>query len=459
VRATLLCLLLLAGCAPRPPDFTRRTGTIQLPPGRLVLHRELVIPEGAHDLEVRGHPSGSTLAAASDFQGRALICSQGATRLRLTGFRIEGNRAALQKLIGLPATDTPFARFYQDNGILIEAASGVTVSKLVFHEVANYPLIVSASADVTITGVRVEDSGSLSPTLRNNASGGILLEEGTRDFEVTQCVIRRVRGNGIWTHAFHHSPRNSNGVIHGNNIENVARDAIQVGHATHVNVTGNTGRWVGYPPDIVDIANWAVPAAIDTAGNVDKSTYSDNHFEDIDGKCMDLDGFHDGEIRDNSCVSHGPYDAYPWAQFGIVFNNANPDMESANVAVIGNLIDGAGYGGLYLLGSHHLISHNRFIGLNRNQCTGDRSRPRCDYGSGDPALLQSGVYLVPGAARPARTVHNRIEDNEVSGFGMRRGCIVAASGVSLAANQAARNRCLDLPDDAALTQSSRRHRQ
>jgi len=443
VRATLFCLLLLTGCAPRPPDFTRRTGVIQLPPGRLVLHRELVIPEGAHDLEVRGHPSGSTLEAAPDFQGRALICSKGATGLRLAGFRIEGNRAALQKLIGLPNADIPFVRFYQNNGIVIEAAARVTVSKVVFHGVANYPLIVSASAGVRIEGVRVEDSGSLSPSLRNNASGGILLEEGTRDFEVVHCVVRRVRGNGIWTHSFYHSPRNAHGAIRENNIENVARDAIQVGHATQVTVEHNTGRWVGYPSDLVDIANWAVPAAIDTAGNVDKSTYSDNHFEDIDGKCIDLDGFHDGEIRDNSCVSHGLYDEYPWAQFGIVFNNANPDMESANVTVTGNLIDGAGYGGLYLLGSHHLVAHNRFLALNRNQCTTDRTRPRCDYGSGDPALLHSGIYLVPGAARPARTVNNRIEDNEVSGFGMRESCIVAAPGVSLAANQAARNRCVD----------------
>ena len=88
----------------------------------------------------------------------------------------------------------------------------------------------------------------VSPTGRNNASGGILLEEGTRDFEVRECIVRRVRGNAIWTHSNYFSPRNDGGVIAGNAIEDVARDAIQVGHATNMRVetiaaAGSVIRW------------------------------------------------------------------------------------------------------------------------------------------------------------------------------------------------------------------------
>jgi len=252
-----------------------------------------------------------------------------------------------------------------------------------------------------------------------------------------------VPGNGIWTHAFRRSLRNANGIVEENDVEEVARDAIQVGHATNITVRGNRGRRIGYPSALVDIVSWAVPVAIDTAGNVDKSTYAGNHFDDVNGKCMDLDGFHDGEIRDNACISRQQYSEYPYAQFGIVFNNSNPDFEPANVIVTGNVIDGAGYGGLYLLGSNQTIAHNRFLGLNRNGCTDDRTRPRCDYSAGDPALLRAGIYLVPGAARPAKTVHNQITGNEISGFGMRKYCIEAAPGVSLALNSIAGNRCLD----------------
>jgi hypothetical protein len=443
LRTLLLCAVLLTACAPHLPDLSKRSGIVELPAGTLILHRELTLPEGAQNLEIRGNPSGSTLEAAPDFQGRAIIYSKGATDLQLTGFRIEGHRAALEKPIGLPVSDVPFALYYRNNGIVVENATRLSIRNVSFSEVANYPVLVSASSGVHLENVRIEDCGSLSPTGHNNASGGVLLEEGTRDFEIRQSTIRRVPGNAIWTHAFYHSPRNANGIIQENVIEDVARDAIQVGHATNITVRNNRGSRIGYPPALVDIAAWAVPVALDTAGNVDKSVYTGNHFEDINGKCMDLDGFHDGEIRDNSCISRKPYDEYPYAQFGIVFNNSNPDFEPSNVLVTGNVIDGAGYGGLYLMGSNQVIARNRFVGLNRDGCTGDRTKPRCDSSGGDPALLRAGIYLVPGAARPAKTAHNQITDNEVSGFGMRQNCIEAAPGVSLAANHIAGNRCLD----------------
>lgn len=442
--------LLLTACAPRLPDFSKRTGILELPAGTIILHHQITLPAGAHNLEIRGSPSGSTLQAAPDFEGRAVIYSNGATDLRLTGFRIQGLRAA-QQPIGLPPSDIPFAAYYHNNGILVENAVRVSIRRISLSQVANYAVLVSASSGVRIDNLRIEDCGSVSPSGRNNASGGILLEEGTRDFEVRQCTIHRVRGNAIWTHSNYHSPRNANGTIQENLVEDVARDAIQVGHATNIAVLGNRGRRIGYPAELVDIASWGVPAALDTAGNVDQSVYAGNHFEDIDGKCIDLDGFHDGEIRDNSCISRKPPAAYPYAQYGIVFNNSNPDYQPANVLLTGNLIDGAGYGGLCLLGSNQIVTGNRFLGLNRNRCASDRTRPRCDYSTADPALLRAGIYLVPGAARPAKTSHNRIAGNEVSGFGMLQYCIEAAPGVSLAANTIAGNRCADSqpPEDSA----------
>jgi len=442
LQFAVLAFLLLTNCA-RPPDFSRQTGVIELPAGTLVLHRELTLPENAHNLEIRGSPSGSTLRAAADFHGRALIYSKNATDLRLSAFRIDGNRAALEKPIGLPPSDVPFARYYRNNGILVEGATRIAIRDVSFTQVADYPLLVSASSAVRIEGVHIEDSGSLSPTGRNNASGGILLEEGTRDFEVRQCTIRRVWGNAIWTHSNYFSPRNAGGIIARNAIEEVARDAIQVGHATNIRVENNTGRRIGYPLELVDMAGSAIPVAIDTAGNVDRSSYVGNRFEEVDGQCIDLDGFHDGEVRENSCVSRGSYAEYPNAQYGIVFGNSNPDMQSVNVTIAGNLIDGAGYGGIFLIGARHVVSGNRLLGLNRNRCTGDMRQPRCNYAPDQPALLHSGIYLGRGAARPADTVHNRIQGNQISGFAIGQTCVTAAPGVSLAANSIAGNRCLD----------------
>lgn len=453
--------VLLDGCArgreaALAARLSRGRGIVELPAGAVLVHRELVVRKGARNLEIRGNPAGSTLIAAADFQGRALIVSEGAAGLRLTGFRVIGNLPTKERRSGLPVSDIPFARFYRDNGILIEGATRVSIRDVSFTRIPSYPLLVSASTGVRIEGVRIADSGSLNPSGRNNASGGILLEEGTNDFQVRHCVLERIRGNAIWTHSYYHSPRNSGGIIEDNRIEEVARDAIQVGHATDVIVRNNSGRRIGYPSELVDIASWAVPAALDTAGNVDRSVYAGNRFEDVNGKCIDLDGFHDGEVRGNSCISKKSFDDYPFAQFGIVFNNANPDSEPSNVTITGNLIDGAGYGGLYLLGSNQTISHNRFLGLNRNRCTDDRTKPRCDYSAGDPALLRSGIYLVAGAARPARTIDNRITDNQISGFGMRRWCIEAGPGVSLKANRIEGNRCLEDADRITASDRSTR---
>lgn len=436
-----LCALLLASGLPQPPS----TGVMELPAGTLILHHPMAIPDGAHDLEIRGNPAGTTLKAAANFDGRALITSKGAAKLTLSGFRIEGGRTAHDARTGLPPADVPFAGYYRDNGILIEGATGLAIRNVSFAQVASYPLLISHSSAVRVEGVTVEDCGSLNAGGHNNASGGILLEEGVSGFEVRRCTLRRVRGNAIWTHSNYHSTRNANGIIADNRIEEVARDAIQVGHATHVKVENNTGARIGYPVELVDMADYAVPVAVDTAGNVDQSVYAGNRFEEINGQCIDLDGFHDGEVRDNSCISRKGYDQYPYAQYAIVFGNSNPDAEPVNVTISGNLIDGAGYGGIFLLGSGHVVSGNRLAGLNRNHCTGDMTQARCNYAPDQPALLDSGIYLGRAAARPAVTKGNRITDNQISGFGMKASCVAAAPGVSLAGNQIEKNTCADPP--------------
>src|SRR5205085_7152779 len=108
------------------------------------------------------------------------------------------------------------------------------------------------SRDITIDHVRIESSGSRDANGRNNTTGGILFEEGTTDFRVTNSEFYDVRGNGVWTHSLYTSPRNARGVIEGNRFDTIGRDAIQIGHATEVRVLDNIGRRIGYPARIVD---------------------------------------------------------------------------------------------------------------------------------------------------------------------------------------------------------------
>ena len=124
--------------------------------------------------------------------------------------------------------------------------------------IAGYTILVNAGHTVKIRGIQITDSGGLNAKKRNNTTGGILLEEGTTDFEVLDCRMANVRGNGIWTHST--SPRNARGRIANNEFAMIARDAVQVGHATEVRVEDNRGRMIGYPSEEVDLENQAFPS-------------------------------------------------------------------------------------------------------------------------------------------------------------------------------------------------------
>jgi hypothetical protein len=382
----------------------------------------MVLEDGA---EVRGAASGSVLRAAADFHGRALIVVRGNSVL-LRDFAVDGNRQKLEARLGLPGYDVPFARFTPGNGVLAEGVSQLAIRNVRFREIAGFAVLVSRSRHVAIDGVRVADSGSRNPAGRNNTTGGILLEEGTSDFRVTRCELRNIRGNGIWTHSLYTSARNARGVFAENRFAQLGRDALQVGHATQVRVEGNTGTRIGFPEEAVDVEGRAIPVGVDTAGNVDRSIYARNQFSRINGKCIDLDGFHDGEVSRNVCVDVAGY--------GIVMNNTNPDMQSRNVRIEDNLLDGVKYGGIFVIGERNAIRRNRLLNLNTAHCG-------CDYTAGEPDMFRSGIYLGRGAERPAPARGNRIEENEITGYHMDRRCLGRAPGIDPDWNTVRDNRC------------------
>ena len=194
-------------------------------------------------------------------------------------------------------------------------------------------------------------------------------------------------------------------------------------------VEGNSGDHIGYPVEDVDIEGRAIPVAIDTAGNVSESAYRNNRFNEVNGKCIDLDGFHDGEVSGNTCVNRSPAEAYRFGGYGIVMNNTNPDMRSQNIRVIGNVIDGPMFGGIFVIGTGHRVERNRLLHVNLAHCNEEAARFGCYYAPGEPEMLESGIYLGRGAERPAPARGNTIADNEISGFKMDTRCIGRAPGI------------------------------
>jgi len=422
-------------------ELARGTGLVRLPAGQMEINSELVVGADAQQLVIEGAPSGSTIRATEDFQGAALLVIRSARRVVLRRFKLDGNRSALEKPSDLPPSDVPFYRFTRANGILILDAEEIQVEDLRISNVAGFAVLAARSRRVELRGLEVRDSGGRNRLGRNNATGGILLEEGVDEFSVAGCKFFGVRGNGVWTHSLGSSPRNSRGRIEDNSFEVIGRDAIQIGHATRVVVARNAGRRIGYPVEEVDVEGGGIPVAIDTAGNVDQSSYEENAFEEVNGKCIDLDGFHHGQVRANRCTNRGAADDYPHGHFGIVFNNSNPDMRSKAVTVADNVIDGAKFGGIFVIGAAHRILNNTLLNLNLARCNLSGKRYGCLYYKDEPDLLRSGIYLGRGAERPDPARNNYIDGNRISGYGMSRYCIVAAPGVEPAANRITRNQC------------------
>jgi hypothetical protein len=424
-------------------DLARGTGIVLLPEGEIHLNQPLVIPNGSHGLTLQGDSSNCVLVMDAGFKGSAAIVAEDASDLTFTGFSIRGNRTELKSDWYLPEHYEPFADYYTGNGIVVRKSAGVTVRDLHFSSIRAFPLIVSASRRVTVEKVQIEDSGTLNRAGRNNTTGGILLEEGVIGFEVYLCRISRVTGNAIWTHSYSESPRNSDGFIHDNQVSVVGRDAIQVGHATRVRVEKNSGSDIGFPADQVDVEHSAVAVVLDTAGNVDHSTYANNRFSDVNGQCIDLDGFHDGEVTGNTCLNEKPFSTYPASHYGIVFGNNNPDSTSGGIVVTGNTLSGFAYGGVFVVGSKNRIENNRFTGLNLAHCGTTPVPARCAYALDQPDLLRSGAYLANNGGRPAEASGNVIRGNTFTGFGIAEHCVMAAPGVSLESNTISGNTCHD----------------
>jgi len=424
------------------------TGRFVLPPGVTAVAREIRVPKGAHDLVIVGHPKGSTLRPTAAFRGRAVIVLEGSRNVRLAGFSIDGVRERRSEHLGLPPSNVIFADFYKHNGILTIGVEGLSIARIHFRRIWGFPVLASASRRIRIDNIEVTDSGSRNDKGRNNTTGGVLFEEGSEDFEIRGSKFTRVLGNGVWTHSNYGSPRNARGRILQNRFDEIGRDAIQVGHATEVRVQANTGARIGYPFDAIDIENGATPVGVDTSGNVDKTVYTQNHFEELNGKCIDLDGFHDGEVTFNTCINKGAPADYPHGHFGIVVNNWNPDMNSENILIADNTIDGAKFGGLFLIGNRHRVERNRFLNLNRAHCNERAAQFGCVAIQGEPDVLRAGIYLGRIAAEWAqkRADASRghiIRDNVITGFKMSERCVMAAPGVSLAQSTIANNRCED----------------
>lgn len=409
---------------------------VTLPAGVVVVDGETKVPAG---FTVTGDPKGTVVRASDGFRGRAVFVAESNVTIR--NLTIDGNRSALQVPVRIAPDDRAFVDFYdRGNGIIAREVTGLTLRDITMREIANFAVIVAASDRVSIERLAVSDSGSLKRNGRNNTSGGILLEEGTRNFSVRGCTLRNIRGNGIWTHSRYRSPQNGPGVFQSNTFDTIGRDAVQIGHAREAEVRDNVGRRIGWPVEVVDMEGGGTPVGIDTAGDVSLSVYTHNRFEEINGKCIDLDGANRTSVTDNTCVNSKSAEDYPFGHYGIVMNNTNPDMKPDEVRIRNNVIDGAKFGGIFVIGKGNVVYGNSLRRINLAHCN-DTTQVNCLFDPKQPDLLRAGIYLGAGAERPAPAIDTMVVDNVVEGYGMAEHCIVIGPGVSQKQRMVESNTC------------------
>jgi hypothetical protein len=418
------------------------SGVVTLPDGVTTLTRELKVPPNSAGLEIVGG-NNSMLKAAPNFDGRALLVVQNSSRIKIRNLRFEGNRTDNERPVDIPPASSSFLSHFQGNGLMVDDSKDIEISGVSMREIGGFAVLASRVKKINIQGLTVEESGSRNLRGRNNTTGGVLFEEGTDDFEIRDSVFKKILGNGVWTHSTYLSPRNFRGLIANNRFDLIGRDAIQVGHANRVRVEGNTGKFIGYPFNVVDVEGGGTPVGIDTAGKVDEAVYTRNRFEDINGKCIDLDGFHDSEVSENTCINKGPAVDYPNGHYALVMNNANQTMESQLIIVRDNVFDGTRFGGIFVIGKNHQIVRNKLLNLNKQHCNEGLPDLKCTPLPDQPQLTEAGIYLGVKGERSAPAVGVTIADNEISGFKMAANCVIAAPTLAPKQNEVRNNKCTD----------------
>jgi len=338
-----------------------KTGAVSLPSGEIEISREILIPADAHDLDIRG--VGTTIKAAESFRGRALIVFPAGKNIKLHDLTLNGNRDAVARMIGFPPAGTQYSHFMPNNGILAESVTGLEISQILASRIGGFTVLVNAGRNIRIHDLQTTDSGGFTQQRLNNGTGGILIEEGSADFEISNCFFGKMRGNGISLHSV------GKGRVFENEFEVASRNAIELAQANDVLIENNHAIQVGYPVEEVDVQGTVLPSAIFVEGASARDTIRNNEFEQISGRCMSLGNLADSEVSGNKC------------------------SETL-------------FGGIVLSGSRNKIQGNHLVRLNLSK-------------KNQTGAMSAGVFL-DEAARD-----NAVDNNEISGVGMSRRCVEA----------------------------------
>jgi ubiquinone/menaquinone biosynthesis C-methylase UbiE len=302
--------------------FEAKTGVITLPAGEILVSREILLAPDVHDLEIRG--ANTTIKASDTFRGRALLVLTAGRNIKIHDLALDGNRDTTGRMMALPPAGTLYSRALPGNGIVAESVTGLEIYNVKAHHIPTFALLLNNSHNIKLHDVEVSDSGGFSPQRRNNATGGIALEENTTDFEIRHCRFGGLRGTGITLRA------TDRGRLTDNEFAVIARDGIRIQDSKNITVDANQIRQIGFPA------------------------------EELDGRatCITLDHVTSSELRGNTCAetllgavvlqgSGIKVNGNQMTALNIAHQNTSGiylEPGTLNVTIEGNVISGSGMG-------------------------------------------------------------------------------------------------------------------
>lgn len=203
------------------------------------------------------------------------------------------------------------------------------------------------------------------------------------NLKVSRNRFSRNTGNCVWGHLYSLTRLHRNIAVDDNVLTDCGLDGILMGGVMGGSASGNQFRRVGYitltdsdTPVPKYLANrYAV--GLDTAGLVKGVNYDNNTFVSINGGCLDLDGFAQGNVTNNNCkmpaVGEDEYTqdsisisgpggtGANWTYGAQVSNTNNDSIAGTNVTVEGNTFNNMGGGAVRMYASRNGVVRNNSI--------------------------------------------------------------------------------------------------
>jgi len=321
---------LLAGCG-RPAltdaDIARAIaaapadgGVVRLRAGTWEIGHPVVIPASKRNLRIIG--AGAVLKRAAAVAEVLDIASEGTT---LEDLVIDGAQTSTTKLV-YRDRDPMDPLLANGSSIRIEpGAKHITLRGLEIRRTQGYAVLSDARAadveDVTIDSGTIRDSveytdvstaaekSDARETGYGSWGGGVHFQAGTtahvKALRIMNSHFENIYGHAIWGHSNFVENLSEDVEVAGNTFRDIGLDAVQFGCVRDGLVERNHIRRIGYVAGAPKY-RWAdgqnyCGVGIDTAGWSSRCKYRGNTILNVNGPCIDLDGFSDGEVSNNTC--------------------------------------------------------------------------------------------------------------------------------------------------------------